>query len=61
MLLFLLFNSNNPRGREIIPQKMMITTVMMMMMMMMMMMIIIAAVVKRPEIDYFIHCRRMAF
>ena len=59
MLLFLLFNSNNPRGREIIPQKMMITTVMMMMMMMMMM--IIAAVVKRPEIDYFIHCRRMAF
>jgi len=57
MLLFLLFNSNNPRGREIIPQKMMITTVMMMMMMMM----IIAAVVKRPEIDYFIHCRRMAF
>ena len=59
MLLFLLFNSNNPRGREIIPQKMMITTVMMMMMMTMMM--IIAAVVKRPEIDYFIHCRRMAF
>ena len=59
MLLFLLFNSNNPRGREIIPLKMMITTVMMMMMMTMMM--IIAAVVKRPEIDYFIHCRRMAF